>query len=991
MCSTFPFQELSLHRFYALAAASAELHERMRDDTDGDVENAHKLITKCCNRVGAEVEFSAPAVALSLLFNKDHYSSETFVGLDLALFASRVAALVALTEQEGPVEAAAIAGAAVAAGPSDTVAREPAVLEPSSEDVEMGGITDSAEEQGFEFVQMEIDENTNTVVEHNQADDYLFRNEQLETECLYLFVARYEVITKAGDRLNSRGARTGYSANRRYDFTKSHPRFKSHRQRERTQPIIPRIEGRSVPRRDHPDPKVREWYAKSILILFKPWRTLDDLKEGSESWENALARFDAPPEVQCFIENLQFLHRMKEDAENELQQRQYPPQAMSGGLDHDEDENVGKRSFDLLTPEEHAKALEAQLESNLEDSWSRTALSILSSKGYFSLNKVSETARRASNVVSDPLRTLTREDMQQKTVWELELKDQDAKNDARRKYGRTEEERRLDLDQVETSSSMRGFGRGGREAPGIGIKEQDVNQMLPVAFARRYTLNFKQTLAFLLMVNNALVKKENPSVVSAPLLVTGEGGTGKSRVINTFAAWMDKEGERQKAKKKDKVDDSNPLPSKPVDLAIITDAVRAELEPVENLIVDEVSMLGHQLHSRLHQTCCLAKLGSSLGSHMGGINTFYFGDFLQFRPVLDTALYLPPKKGTLNLWPNREFMERLQKVQSRMCDKDDYLLLQERIIGAVDGPKLAQKEWQDTLFIVQRHQLRREINRRRATCLAQALRQPVFVSPAQYSSAKIAVTAKETKELSQLSPREHDNLESVLHLTIGMPLVLYDNDHASQGITNGAYGTLVGIHLHSADAGSFVADRGFQQVVLCNPPAQLLVKLRSPHQHRAKLSNLPPSTIPITPREGSVTLKLSNWTDQHGRTHTQQAAVKALQSPVSAAWAVTDYRVQGETRLRVTADLSPPPAGRIDPAAAYVAMFRVTTFEGLSFLRSFPLSVLRSGLDDEVNEELLRQKKAEKQTLRRIERMIESRGWKTEYEAFAAAKHFPPI
>ncbi|KAK4701330.1 hypothetical protein P7C70_g4902, partial [Phenoliferia sp. Uapishka_3] len=240
---------------------------------------------------------------------------------------------------------------------------------------------------------------------------------------------------------------------------------------------------------------------------------------------------------------------------------------------------------------------------------------------------------------------------------------------------------------------------------------------------------------------------DDPGVECCPVLVTGEGGTEKSRVIHSFTAWMDMVGgtrrvrveaptataaakiqgetlhriagiSRGKRKKSGHIDDSTPLPSKPADITTISDAVCADLEHLENMVVDEVSMLGHKLHARLHQTLCLVKAGVGSGSHMGGINTFYFGDFLQFRPVMDTALSLEPREGVFNLWKNvtdvvilteqrrqdpaqREFMKSPRKVRFRECEKEDYLLLQKLVIGTVGGPQLGDAEWQDTLFIVQ--------------------------------------------------------------------------------------------------------------------------------------------------------------------------------------------------------------------------------------------------------------------------------------------------
>ncbi|KAK4692208.1 hypothetical protein P7C70_g9180, partial [Phenoliferia sp. Uapishka_3] len=368
---------------------------------------------------------------------------------------------------------------------------------------------------------------------------------------------------------------------------------------------------------------------------------------------------------------------------------------------------------------------------------------------------------------------------------------------------------------------------------------------------------------------------------------------------------------------------------------------------------------------------------------MGGINTAYFGDFLQFRPVLDTALFSPPKKQTLNLWLNVtdaivldeqmrqdpaqvEFMRTLRKVRFRECDADDFHLLQQRILGTVGGPTLRSPEWLNTLFIVQRHSLRREINRRRAVTHAKSLNQPLFLSPAKYTSTKINITSKEVKMLRNLSPKKHDNLEPVLYLSIGMPLVLYENTHTSQGITNGAYGTLVGIQFHS-DSCPTHDPVGFQEIILSRPPAVLLVLLAVPHKYRQHLSGLPLDTIPIVPKHGTAKLVLEEWKDAQGKGHSHSTSVQVEQCPVSPAWAVTDYRIQGDTTPLITADLCPPTGGSIDPAAAYVAMSRVTTFEGLSFLRDFPIRVLRGGLEPDLKNELERQRLQEPKTLRKVQ------------------------
>ncbi|KAK4690452.1 hypothetical protein P7C70_g9574, partial [Phenoliferia sp. Uapishka_3] len=310
--------------------------------------------------------------------------------------------------------------------------------------------------------------------------------------------------------------------------------------------------------------------------------------------------------------------------------------------DSDEDEDMN--ASDLLTAEEEARALEVQLQPESTDSWSATALSILSEQGFFSAASVSERVQQAVHLIKDNIRVVSQADRDLAGVWELELKDQDAANEARRKYGSNYRETRA---QPVPGTSDHGH----HERPGLDVTEQQANQpptLSPVAHARKHTLNFKQTLAFLLLVSNALKKRNNPKTINSPVLVSGEGGTGKSRVINAFTSWLDDQGWTSRvrvgaptataaskingetihriagitrgATKKGEADDFDVHLTVPKQ-GTISDTTREGLEPVENIIIDEVSMLGHTIHNTLHQTCCLAKGGLASDAHMGGINT----------------------------------------------------------------------------------------------------------------------------------------------------------------------------------------------------------------------------------------------------------------------------------------------------------------------------------------------------------------------------------
>ena len=68
---------------------------------------------------------------------------------------------------------------------------------------------------------------------------------------------------------------------------------------------------------------------------------------------------------------------------------------------------------------------------------------------------------------------------------------------------------------------------------------------------------------------------------------------------------------------------------------------------VETIILDEVSMVGCILLAKLSRDATRATHGDP-SVPFGGIDIIYFGDFIQFPPVLDTPLYWAYNKENLS-------------------------------------------------------------------------------------------------------------------------------------------------------------------------------------------------------------------------------------------------------------------------------------------------------------------------------------------------------
>lgn len=203
------------------------------------------------------------------------------------------------------------------------------------------------------------------------------------------------------------------------------------------------------------------------------------------------------------------------------------------------------------------------------------------------------------------------------------------------------------------------------------------------------------------------------------------------------------------------------------------------------------------------------------------------------------------------------FMELSQRLRRRRCTRADFKLLQSRLIGSTDVPTFESPHWQQATFSVSRHGLRRELHRLRAETTARNEGLTLLRYAACYKSTDGFPTPLQLGQLQSLTLNVHDSTESKLYLHVKMPVVLNENHHTPQGITNGAYGTVVRIVLDNREKS--VTCEGVRS--LDYPPAQLFVKLKRSHPHRLRLSGLEGDVIVIEPRKARVTLTTARWTD----------------------------------------------------------------------------------------------------------------------------------
>ncbi|KAI0750154.1 hypothetical protein C8Q80DRAFT_1101430, partial [Daedaleopsis nitida] len=139
---------------------------------------------------------------------------------------------------------------------------------------------------------------------------------------LYEYVGLTEKISRRCDqgRLSRRRdngipgeSRLGRPEQPRGEFDEEHPQRETHIVRKRVLWVIPVLLADRIPRRDGTELE-REAWARSVLLLFMPWRTPGDLKRGHETWVEAYERQSVciPDEHMSIIKNMNVLAECKD-------------------------------------------------------------------------------------------------------------------------------------------------------------------------------------------------------------------------------------------------------------------------------------------------------------------------------------------------------------------------------------------------------------------------------------------------------------------------------------------------------------------------------------------------------------------------------------------------------------------------------------------------------------------------------------------------------
>ena len=198
------------------------------------------------------------------------------------------------------------------------------------EDDILGDGTINEENKDKEQFQIQSVDDGNNFVLVNTRIDYQYRSDVLNNICLYDFVSNFykkkmnaadaKYLSSTSTTEREQENRKGRPPNQRFPFQRQHPQVTTHLLMEYSELRVPVLYGPQVPRQDRDD--TRERYSRALLTLFVPWRSVSDLCDVGQKWEEAFKsrQHRVSALSRNIIDNIQLLHECKKDRDEHLLQ-----------------------------------------------------------------------------------------------------------------------------------------------------------------------------------------------------------------------------------------------------------------------------------------------------------------------------------------------------------------------------------------------------------------------------------------------------------------------------------------------------------------------------------------------------------------------------------------------------------------------------------------------------------------------------------------------
>ncbi len=846
----------------------------------------------------------------------------------------------------------------------------------------------------------------------NQQQDYIYRNTDPEFESLslYEFVGTVSKVSLKQLNMNSsaNGGRGGRRRRPRGLFSSpNHTQFMTHGLRKRSDWHVPVVLGDRIPRPDR-EPEEREAWARTMLILFVPWRTPSDLRGSDESWLDAFERRknDIPKSLLRVMENMSVLSECRDARDTYRNLRRSEALAfMREGLPENGMEHSGTSDGELGGDFELFDKTDVQniydsigddeaVRSSLDDVVGPRVRQVLDAcycnDGLPRLPSVSEHRDERVRVrVDTDEPTLLQEQAIMRHLKRQRRPKECGGDDIVERPAKRRRRNRPDNVQEHVSRNTLGAETGG----GSTLRQDDVSAAAEQVIREMgLESNPEQERAFRLVAERVAKPDGDEQLL---MYMAGVGGTGKTHVVKsilrlfallgrsneilvgapTGAAALNIGGYT--------VHSLMMLPSKKTKTLLKN--LRSVWASVKYFIIDEVSMIGVKFLAEVSRRLQLAKgdTGVDASKPFGGVNVIFTGDFGQLKPVKATALFnhqyvnhpglqairdhssIDNLKG-IYLWRQVNTVVKLMKNQRQSADPVYAdLLARVRVGEGRDRPSPDTGNQSDVDILYRRitHQVAKE--------------EPDSLK--NFRDAPIIVGTKALRDALNARIIAHKSNELGVKVTI-----LHAQDKISrvpvsgalqQGLwklssssTDDALGSLpifpgMKVMLRENLAFSKRLVNGSEGIVrrvvheVKDGVAYATVAYIEVPGAGKVCQELDEDIVPIFPENVRFKCRMSVG----GKTVMKWVSRRQL--PLLPAYAYTDYKSQGKSLDYAIVDLQ----SALSLQGAYVMLSRVRSLSGLMILRSFSLSKVCSNLSQEMRNEFRRIDKLSEDTRLRYE------------------------
>lgn len=761
----------------------------------------------------------------------------------------------------------------------------------------------------------------------------------------------------------------------------------------RASSLIPVILANRVPRHDRGEEERQIW-SRMMLILFKSWRTLHDLKEITESWNDAYNRQNQfiSSTNKIIIRNMNVLSECR-DARDEhlaaLKRTKYKGHLLEIPLDMqlpdegDVEDTIGDLNYEdtLQTAYDEFDSSDSFIEQvQQEDTELDTNIVHLVDNCYESSPYSYQPGMNEN--VSPEATTIAEEDVIQHQAVMKKLKavrrpEVNLSNDLRGHHLSIVREAEISIENLpamaESSTRAQKITRA---------MEQVANQM-------NLHDNPEQKKAFFIVGNHM-----RQGINQLLFYLSGVGGTGKSHVIKCILLLFTLLGIPNQI-----------LVGAPTGaaatligghtihaLTFLPNKCKKDMtelpklwKDVKYLIIDEVSMIGALFLSQISDRL---KHATGIERPFGGINVIFAGDFGQLKPVRAKTLFsheLVQSIGTYQissehgvksltgayLWRQVNHVVILRKnvrqtndpcysnlllrVREGKCiltadqlshfahgpcpnvQMSDFSILRSRLLQniMVQDPSIL-KGFSEAPIIVGKKSIRDSLNRRILCHKAKRLEREVHIYYAKDYMEKKPVDGALSEMLWKLNSTVTSDFLGKFPLFLGMKVMIQENVAIKHKVVNGATGTVHDIKYERDRNG-----RRYLTVV---------------YVHIEGAGRLCPDLgcdiVPIFPE----TLSFKCNMVKNGRETTKSISRK--QVPLLPAYVYTDYKSQGRSLEKAIIDI----ASAHSIQGVYVMLSRVKTLSGLAILRPFPQHKICQRLSQEMRNEFERLELIDRQT-----------------------------